>query len=98
SSSPTTLTPKQKCEAARRHFEATVARNLACKSDADCVATQTGCGLPGVCGMSIAATGRDAVRREGDAWETMQCAAVLVSPCPTCNVPTPPKCVNGKCE
>jgi hypothetical protein len=98
SATPTALSPKAKCEQTRRNVNALIAQSRACRVDADCTQMFTSCGLPGVCGISVAKGTESKIKAAEQPWDAASCVLVTTAPCPTCTVPAPPKCVSGKCE
>jgi hypothetical protein len=66
-----------------------------CGRDADCVATATQCGLPGVCGVYINQSFASGLANLSAQWSVMGCANG--QPCPGCAQPTEAACNGGEC-
>lgn len=87
------------CEKLPAQASQWLAVHLACKIDQDCVIVHGSCGMPAVCGTYVAANAVEGNSRLNLAWDEMRCnlRSKHPSPCPSCRMPPPARCVAGRC-
>lgn len=70
----------------------------ACKADADCAVTNTGCGMPGHCGVGVQAKAVGELQNKSRAAVAACQKAGVPLPCATCTALPPARCAGGFCR